>query len=332
MADSSLRSDEQLKFGIFMHWGIYSIPAYNPERKVKKLAYNGSEWYLARLKNTFLYKKKTVDYHAENYPGVDYHDFLQQFEEEVEQFDSEKLMDIIEKTGAQYIVITTKHHDGVSLYPSKYGRYHTTRDLIGEIAESARKRGIVFGLYYSLMEWTPDYSRGYKKVRHYITNVMIPQMKELVEKYKPRIFWTDGDWNHKPETWKTVEFLDWLFEESSVRDFVTINDRWGKKNTVSDDPKYKDRMVRNMGDRYIPERKEEQPWEHCTTVSQSWGYARNQKDTDYKTPRQLELLMGRVLKKGGRLLLNVGLRPDGTMDPKEQKALEGTNFKKCLKQ
>ena len=281
------------------------------------------------MKNKFLHGDKTIKYHEENYPNTDYYDFLPRFEKATVDWNADELMDIIAKTGVQYIVVTAKHHDGVSLYPSEFGLYHTTRDYIKELENAARKRGIDFGLYYSMMEWTKEYSNGFKKVIPYVENIMIPQMKELIERYKPDILWLDGQGPHNELTWRIRKFLDWLFNESPVKDFVTVNDRLGKENTIVNDPKYKDRIIRNVADRYIPEGKEEN-WEHVNTISMSWGYARNQKDSDYKTPEEIEQLIDKVLNKGGRFLLNVGLRPDGTLDPREEIVLKELDFRKYL--
>lgn len=269
--------------------------------------------------------KKTLDYHNKHYPSVDYYDFLPQFEQNAISFNADKLISMVKATGAQYIVVTVKHHDGVSLYPSKYGLYHTDRDFIGEIEVATRKRNIAFGVYYSLMEWTPIYSKGYKKVRPYVDDVMIPQMKEIIERYKPDIFWTDGDWQHTQETWKTESFLDWLFEESIVKDTVTINDRWGKNNTISSDERYAHRMVRNVSDRYVPEEKED-AWEHVNTIGLSWGYAKNQSYNDYKTVDLIEAIMKNVSSKGGRFMLNIGPQSSGDLDPREEEVLKELNF------
>ena len=330
--------------GVFIHWGIYSIPAFSPRRKriPKTGVYNGSEWYLGRLKNPFLYKYETREYHNVKYgPYVDnesaikgYYDLILEFEEANKEWDALTIVNKIKGTGAKYIIITAKHHDGICIYPSKYGMYHTERDYIGELCKATRAAGLEFGIYYSLMEWATlprgSYSTGRKKVGEYINNVLMCQLKELVLRYEPDILWADGHWHHTVSTWNSDKFLEWLFilRDRPSEKLIT-NDRWGNDffEFIYSLPStqrnlYLSRIYKTGEDRLIKSvDMGDILWEHVNTISNSWGYASNQKPDDYKSKEEIESLCYQVHGGGGRFTLNVGLRPDGTFDPSEEKVL-----------
>lgn len=313
-----------MQFGIFIHWGAYAVPAFFPRptrsRKARTVS-NGSEWYYERLRRPGRYGAETGEYHAREFWGFDYYDFIPMFEEESREWTARGLVDKIAGTGAKYLIVTAKHHDGVALYPSEHGLHHTTRDYIAEFAAAAKTAGLAFGLYYSLMEWTPLYSEGKKtkKIHDYVAETLLPQMKELVARYQPDILWADGDWQHSALTWRSCDFLDWLFAESPVKDTVITNDRWGKQRD-SLLAHYADRIVRTETDRYIPQSPEKQ-WEHVNTISASWGRAVNQLPEDYKSIAEIARLERTVKNLGGRLTLNVGPGPDGSLDPLEEQVL-----------
>nr|QBK86865.1 MAG: protein of unknown function DUF4326 [Marseillevirus LCMAC103] len=313
-------------FGQIIHWGVYACPAYTPSltraERNRKVC-NGSEWYADRLRRPKRYGDATLDHHAKTHPGTEYREFLREFEGAAGDWKADEIADVAVSAGAQYVILTAKHHDGIALYPSKFGTLHTARDYVGELAAAVRRRGMAFGVYYSLMEWTGLYSAGPKtqKIKTYVAETMHPQMKELVSRYKPDIVWVDGDWNHTVDTWGSFDFLDWLFTESAVKDTVMVNDRWGKhkQRLVAH---YADRMVPTVTDRYIPpsggSRREERSWEHVNTVGLSWGRATNQDPAVYKSLEEVLRLRAAVWAKSGRFTLNVGLGADGSFDPKEQ--------------
>ncbi len=311
------------RFGVIFHWGVYSIFAYNPPKtaKSKKMGIcNGSEWYWLRYKRVFTYGPKTKDYHKTHFNDKDYYEFIDEFEKRAETVDFDNWVALLKSKGVSYVIITSKHHDGISLYPSKYGTYPTKRDYIGELASAVRKAGMKFGVYYSLMEITSQYGNGRsaKKVTSYVNDVMIPQLKELVDRYDVDMIWSDGDWNQTAINWKSYEFLDWLFTESKVKDKVVVNDRWGKEFT----PKPIYRIRNNFSDRYMPENIKDGDvlnWEHINTISGSWGYACNQETNDYKTEIQLKQLYDKTLNLGGYFLLNFGPDSYGNLDEAEVK-------------
>lgn len=136
----------------------------------------------------------------------------------------------------RYVVITGKHHDGFALFPS--GRYMWNsmdvgpkRDIVGILSNSIRKVGMKFGVYYSLMEWFNKLLvkdiKSYTSSKEYIDTVVWPDIKFLVNNYKPSVLWSDGHWTNSDTYFKSQELLTWLFNESPVKDEIVVNDRWG---------------------------------------------------------------------------------------------------------
>lgn len=322
------------EFGIFIHWGIYAVPAFTPLRKTATAqteTLNGSEWYLDRITAPIrAHKQTTVAFHNEKYGDIwedsavasilrrdRYYGFLEDFEADADAggWDPDTWMSLIKSTGATYMIITAKHHDGVSMYPSAYGKYHTSRDYIGEICASARKFGLKVGIYYSLMEWTQLYSKGAVKLGklNYVDRVMIPQIKEIATRYHPDILWTDGDWQHTSDVWRSKEIIAWLFAQNPS---IVLNDRWGKDKDELKDPRLwytgADRATSSGG---------AARWEHVNTIGLSWGYATNQRPSDYKSTGDILKLRKQVMSAGGRFTLNIGPSPSGELDPTELRVM-----------
>ena len=208
------------KFGIFIHWGLYSVPAWGP-----KDAY--AEWYLNGLNSG---DTARLRYHEENY-GKDfpYRGFIDLFK--ANDYDPDQWASLFKRSGARYVVLTSKHHDGFCLWPSKESKGYNSvsgaagRDLLGDLNRSVKKVGLRSGFYYSLYEWDhPDYPDNTSK---YVDEYMIPQFKDVVQRYQPDIIFSDGEWDRDSKEWKSEEFLAWLYNESNAPDDVIVNDRWG---------------------------------------------------------------------------------------------------------
>lgn len=119
------------------------------------------------------------------------------------------------------MVLTSKHHEGYTLWPSKESWNWNSvdlgpkRDIVGDLAKSVKAKNLRMGYYYSLYEWfNPVYK---KSPDQYVAERMLPQMKDLVTTYKPDVLWTDGEWDQSAKTWRSEEFLAWLFNESPVK-------------------------------------------------------------------------------------------------------------------
>lgn len=139
----------------------------------------------------------------------------------------------------RYIVLTSKHHEGFTLWPSSRAFSWNAKDvgphtdLVLELSTAIRKKqGMHFGVYYSLYEWyNPMYLEDKKNTfesSSYVKNKMLPELYELVNTYHPEILWTDGDWEAEYQYWNSTTFLAWLYNESPVKDTIVTNDRWGR--------------------------------------------------------------------------------------------------------
>jgi alpha-L-fucosidase len=296
------------KFGIFIHWGVYSVPAYAPVGKY-------AEWYWNALKQGPQEKGKpnpTFHFHAKTY-GEDfpYFNFAPMFRAEL--FDPAHWADVFKKSGAKYVVLTSKHHDGFALWPSEHASKSWNRpwnsvaagpkrDLLGDLGNAVRKQGLRMGFYYSLYEWyNPIWLSDRKR---YVTEHMMPQFKDVVTRYKPAIIFSDGEWDMPSENWNSPELLAWLFNESPVREDVVINDRWGKETRHKHGGYYTTEYTAGL-------EKSSHPWEESRGMAHSYGYNRMETLSHYRSERELLLMLIDLVSRGGNLLLDIGPTGDG---------------------
>jgi len=299
------------KFGIFIHWGLYSVPSWAPILPGGHGGERFSEWYWYRLRETK--SPAYTAFHNKTYgENFKYQDFVKDFT--CEMFNPDDWAKLFREAGARYVVLTSKHHEGFALWPSAHSWNWNAvdvgphRDLAGDLSAAVKNEGLRMGFYYSLYEWfNPLYQENLEK---YVDNHMLPQMKDLVTRYSPDIVWPDGEWEHPSEKWKSTEFLAWLYNESPVKQNVVVNDRWGKETRGKHGgyytTEYDHSSAGNMKDIKIAH-----PWEECRGIGSSFGYNRNEKVSDYSTSEQLVHLLVEKVAKGGNLLLNVGPTADG---------------------
>jgi alpha-L-fucosidase len=298
------------KFGIFIHWGPYSVPAYAPVNEVEGVYEKYAEHYLMRLieKN-----KSFTDYQKKNFgENSTYKDFGPLFKAEF--FEPDKWADLFKKSGAGYVVLTSKHHDGFCLWPSAQSKGWNSvdigpkRDLIKDLSTSVRNAGMRFGLYYSLLEWTnPLYTSG--DMEKWTTQHMIPQMKDLVNSYKPEVIFADGEWDYTSDKLKSEEFLAWLYNDSPVKNSVVVDDRWGKETRSKHGDYYTTEY--NLIGEELSDGKIEHPWEESRGIGTSYGYNQFETTEHYYSSKQLVDLLIEKVGNGGNLLLNVGPTASG---------------------
>jgi alpha-L-fucosidase len=305
------------KFGIFIHWGVYSVPAYAPVIP-GKLAY--AEWYWHQMtegKNNpraSEIEKGTWEFHKKWY-GADfpYQNFAPHFRAEL--FDPEHWASVFAGSGAKYVVLTSKHHEGFALWPNKeasstWGRPWNAvetgprRDLFGDLADAVRTKGLRMGSYYSLYEWYNPLWLSDKQ--RYVRQHMFPQFKDLVTRYKPSVIFSDGEWDLTSEEWHSAELLAWLFNESPVKDEVVIDDRWGKDTKHKHGGYWTTEYTAGMSG-------ESHPWEESRGMGVSYGLNRAERLNDYHTGPELILMLADTVSRGGNLLLDIGPAADGTI-------------------
>jgi alpha-L-fucosidase len=268
-------------------------------------------------------------------PGFTYQEFAKDFTAEL--FNADEWADLFQKSGAKYVVLTSKHHDGFALWPSTYSFSWNAvdlgphRDIIGEspffqltqiltffsvddLSKAIRRKtGLKFGLYYSLFEW---FNRMYLKDKHgsfkqreYAKYKMWPELKELINRYRPEVLWSDGDWEAEEDYWKSKEFIAWLYNDSPVNETVVTNDRWG----IGVLCKHGDFIT--CSDRYNPGVLQERKWENAFTLDRtSWGHRESSNFSEYMTTQEVIKEIVTTVSCGGNVLINVGPTKAGTID------------------
>lgn len=288
-ADSRLEWWREAKFGMFIHWGLYAIPA--GEWQGKRIPDIG-EWimYFARI------------------PVAEYALLAQQFDPT--EFDAAKWISLAKQAGQKYIVVTSKHHDGFCLFDSKLTDYDIVdatpfgRDPLKELVAECQKQGIKLGFYYSqTQDWHHphghgndwDYVEEEKDFAGYIENYVKPQVRELLSNYGPiAIMWFDTPMRIAAE--QSQSLLDFCHQ---LQPDCLVSGRIG--NAVGD--------YGCTADNLIPSRAMSADWESPTTMNETWGYKKD--DHDWKSTPVLIRKLVDIVSKGGNFLLNVGPTAEG---------------------
>ncbi|MGA2186085.1 MAG: alpha-L-fucosidase [Bryobacteraceae bacterium] len=305
------------KLGIFIHWGLYSVPAWAPtsgelgkvpmSRWFTDNAY--AEWYLNSLRIT---GSPTWKHHMETYgKDFDYYDFMPMFNKGVEHWDPSILAKLLHRVGARYVVLTTKHHDGFTLWPSQVqnpkraGKLCASRDLVGDLASAVRSEGMKMGLYYSGgLDWTfttepirnvADLKARVPQSQEYATYADA-HWRELIEHYQPSVMWNDINY---PKLGQIPQ----LFAEyyNTVPDGV-IDNRFGVPFCDFTTPEYSSYSK-------VTEKK----WEACRGLGYSFGYNQAEGPEQVIAPDKLIALLVDIVSKNGNLLLNIGPMADGSI-------------------
>ena len=312
------------KFGIFIHWGVYAVPAF------------GNEWY---PRNMYLQGSKEFDHHVATYgpqTRFGYKDFIPRFT--AEQFDAGRWARLFKEAGARYVVPVAEHHDGFAMYDSSFSEWNAVRmgprrDVIGELAAAVRRQDLVFGLSSHRAEhwWffdggmqfpsdvqDPRYAGLYGPARPKETQPdaaylddWLARTCELVDKYQPQLIWFDW-WIEEPA------FAAYLPRFAAY--YYNRGLEWQRGVAIN----YKHAAFPEGTAVYDIERGQLaglRPlfWQTDTAVSKnSWGYVNNQ---DYKTAGSIVGDLVDIVSKNGALLLNIGPRPDGTIPEPEEAML-----------
>jgi alpha-L-fucosidase len=301
-ADDHLRWFDDARFGMFVHWGVYAVPAGIWQGKPVP---GIGEWI---MKNGQI-------------PVADYRAFAKDFT--ASKYDPEAWAKLAKEAGMKYVVITSKHHDGFALYDSKASDWNAVkasgarRDLLVPLAKAVRAEGLKFGLYYSQSQdwnnsgggkagggkdWDPAQAGDYDK---YLQTVALPQVKEIVEAYDPAILWWDTPVEMTEE--RVQPFADYMAGHPNI----VNNDRLGQG--FKGDTKTPEQHIPPRG--YPGER-----FEVCMTMNDTWGYKKD--DQNWKSVRQLLWNLSDISSKGGNFLLNVGPTPEGVIPPESVERLQ----------
>ncbi|WP_018759673.1 alpha-L-fucosidase [Paenibacillus terrigena] len=282
--DQRMQWFNDARFGQFIHWGAYTQLAGT---------YNG----------------KTVNGAAEwimNYLNIPKDDYIQQAAAPFNptQYDPKAWVDVMKQAGQKYMVITSKHHDGFSMFDTgvngfkDYNIVKTSaygKDPMAELSKEAKKQGIKFGFYYSILEWVNPKVPAQKEL--YVSE-MKEQLRELIEKYDPDLLWFDGEW----DAWWTKQDGKELYRYlRTLKNDLIINNRVGKRESDDGDYGTPEQEIPATGLPYI--------WETCMTMNGSWGF--HAKDLNWKSTKTLISNLVEASSKGGNYLLNVGPTPEG---------------------
>lgn len=301
---------EDNRFGIFLHWGIYSMFAQG-------------EWYMNRGVDAQEYAKAAGGF----YPA---------------SFDAREWVKAIKASGAKYICFTTRHHDGFSMYDTKVSDYNIIdaspfkRDVVAELAEACREEGIGLHLYYSLIDWTrEDYPAGRtglktgkrKEMEDYDAYVefMKAQLTELLTNYGDVLaIWFDGVWDHDsdptPFDWRLDEIYSHIHK---IKPSCLIGNNHHLTPFKGEDFQMFERDLpgENTTGWASEQTMSALPYEMCQTMNGMWGY--KVEDQKYKSVETLVQLIVKAAAKGSNLLLNVGPQPDGNLPATALDRLKG---------
>ncbi|WP_316842476.1 alpha-L-fucosidase [Pedobacter gandavensis] len=309
------------KFGMFVHWGIYSIP----EGEWKGKVVNGYAEHLMR---------------KEKISRADYLNLAHEFNPL--KFNAEEWILDAKKAGMNYFIITAKHHDGFAMFDSKVSDFDVMdqtpfkRDPMAELAVAAKKHGMKFGFYYShAFDWehpdAPGNDWEYKnpggdqligganwfdqhpewlpKAQRYVEEKAIPQLKELINKYHPDILWFDTP--HKLPFSENLKILHAIRETDPN---IVVNGRLARTAAMN----FGD--YQNTGDRPAEFRTVAGDWEAIPTTNESYGYSKH--DNSHKSAQFFIRLLANSSSRGGNLLMNIGPKADGSFDQKDQRILD----------
>lgn len=325
---------QDAKFGIFIHWGAYSVPAF------------GNEWY---PRNMYMSGSDEFKHHVKNYGAhteFGYKDFIPRFK--AEKFDPQQWARLFKDAGARYVVPVAEHHDGFAMYDSQYSRWTAAkmgpkRDIIGELAQAVRQQGMTFGLSSHRAEHWWFMNGG----REFDSDVSDPQYADF---YGPAKVITGGDWQSKDwlprpdakflEDWLSrgcelvdkyrpqLVWFDWWIEqivfEPYLQKFAAYYYNKGLEWNLGVAINYKKQSFPEGAAILDVERGQLKDtrklfWQTDTSISKnSWGFVQEQ---DYKTAGTIICDLVDIASKNGALLLNIGPRPDGTIPEQEQAIL-----------
>lgn len=282
-----------------MHSNLASVPAWAPIGQY-------ADWYRSHLgepvADVLLHPTPMVEvlaHHRERWGHVEHYDDFWPLLT-YDRFDADAWVDLMRDAGMSYSVFVAKHHDGLCWWDAPgtdrtVRREGPRRNVMRELARACARGGVVFGTYYSLLDWAdPRYPTD-----AYVDEVLHPHVLDLVERYGSAVLWGDGHWGHGPDRWRSEELI------ARARDLqpdLVVNDRWwiAEPDVVTYEYQTPDDIV-------------DRPWELCRGIGHSFCHNRAERAEHHMTAHEIVALLTEVVAKGGHLLLNVGPTADGAV-------------------
>ncbi len=293
--DARMQWWRDARFGMFIHWGVYAVPAGVYQGQVVD-AQHGAEW----IQCDALISRAAYEPFAKQFNPV--------------KFDADAWVGVAKAAGMKYIVITSKHHDGFSMYGTRVSDYNIVqatpfkRDPLKELSLACKKAGLHFGVYYSQLDWhhpaqendpAKEGRQAYRFNRmrdgmkdRYVAD-MKAQLKELIQEYGVEVIFFDGEW---VPWWTKEDGHDLLAYVRGLNPKLIVNNRVGKRKKEDGDYGTPEQEIPSAGLDY--------DWESCMTLNGTWGY--KSYDHEWKTSRDLIFKLVDIASKGGNFLLNVG--------------------------
>jgi alpha-L-fucosidase len=327
----------EARFGIFVHWGPFTVPAWAPVGPDPFALAEEHGWDYAMVNTPYAewyWNSISIDgspaqqHHAETYGDLEYGAFVEEFQQTSQAFDAATWAALFAESGARYVVLTTKHHDGYLLWPSDARNpnrkdWQSERDLVGELTDAVRDAGMKMGLYYSGgLDWTfgglpmADFMgmiQAIPRTPEY-AEYLAAHWRELIARYAPSVIWNDI--HHPPGADDAHKLFAHYYD--AVPDGV-VNDRFDVPGT---------RAGTTHADFTTPEFStletiSERPWETCRGIGSGFGYNANEPDSQLMSVDDIVHLLVDIVSKNGNLLLNVGPMKDGTIPPAQANRLRG---------
>ncbi len=298
---------DERRFGLFVHSNLATVPAWSPIGEY-------SDWYRSHLAedvaDVMLHPRPMVEvlaHHRDRWGHIErYDDFLPLLT--YEDFDAEAWARLAVDAGAGYTVFVAKHHDGWSWWDAPNTDRTVLaggprRNVLAEYAAACERNDVVFGTYYSLLDW----GDGRYPTDAYVEEILHPHVIDLVERFGSGVLWGDGHWGNGPDRWRTRELLDRVW---SINPDVVVNDRWWA--AAESVPPTSPDIVRTY-EYEAPDDIVEGPWELCRGIGASFCHNRAERAEHHMSGFDIVALLTEVVAKGGHLLLNVGPAADGTI-------------------
>jgi alpha-L-fucosidase len=323
---------QQAKLGIFIHWGAYSVPAWAEpigalgtipgERWFAHNPY--AEWYYNTIR---IEDSPAARHHQEVHGGVPYDTFLDEWD--AGDFDAHDWARLFRDVGADYVVPTTKHHDGIALWDAPgTGARNTVhrgprRDLVAELADATRAAGLRFGVYYSGgLDWSvtdlPPHTssasvRGVRPLDAAYNAYAYLHVEDLIERYQPDVLWNDIEWPDAGKRTGRYSLHELFTRYYDAVPHGVVNDRWGDTHWDFRTSEYEAGREHETAD----------AWQNCRGIGFSFGHNAVEGPDEMLSGHELARHLADVVSRGGQLLLNVGPTAAGTIPEIQQESLQG---------